>query len=191
MKVNTMTKLTNKESRLLFYKEFNSYFLPRISSMMKIGYIAALLYGICTDNLALAALVLLINLLLTSAILWCNKDIKATALPIIKNSGFLMSLIVSVITFLIACPFILFDFLETVATKFIGLNTNIVFKNRPKLIQAFSKDEILSTLKRRPLTKEDIENLFDENSKNELQILVNENIIKIIDSAGVEFYKYL
>ena len=84
-----------------------------------------------------------------------------------------------------------FDFLETVATKFIGLNTNIVFKNRPKLIQAFSKDEILSTLKRRPLTKEDIENLFDENSKNELQILVNENIIKIIDSAGVEFYKYL
>ena len=83
-----------------------------------------------------------------------------------------------------------FDFLETVATKFIGLNTNIVFKNRPKLIQAFSKDEILSTLKRRPLTKEDIENLFDENSKNELQILVNENIIKIIDSAGVEFYKY-
>lgn len=84
-----------------------------------------------------------------------------------------------------------FHFLETVATKFIGLNTNIVFKNRPKLIQAFSKDEILSTLKRRPLTKEDIENLFDENSKNELQILVNENIIKIIDSAGVEFYKYL
>ena len=84
-----------------------------------------------------------------------------------------------------------FNFLETVATKFIGLNTNIVFKNRPKLIQAFSKDEILSTLKRRPLTKEDIENLFDENSKNELQILVNENIIKIIDSAGVEFYKYL
>lgn len=84
-----------------------------------------------------------------------------------------------------------FDFLEIVATKFIGLNTNIVFKNRPKLIQAFSKDEILSTLKRRPLTKEDIENLFDENSKNELQILVNENIIKIIDSAGVEFYKYL
>ena len=84
-----------------------------------------------------------------------------------------------------------FDFLESVATKFIGLNTNIVFKNRPKLIQAFSKDEILSTLKRRPLTKEDIENLFDENSKNELQILVNENIIKIIDSAGVEFYKYL
>lgn len=84
-----------------------------------------------------------------------------------------------------------FDFLETVATKFIGLNTNIVFKNRPKLIQAFSKDEILSTLKRRPLTKEDIENLFDENSKNKLQILVNENIIKIIDSAGVEFYKYL
>ena len=33
--------------------------------------------------------------------------------------------------------------------------------------------------------------IFDENSKNELQILVNENIIKIIDSAGVEFYKYL
>jgi wyosine [tRNA(Phe)-imidazoG37] synthetase (radical SAM superfamily) len=84
-----------------------------------------------------------------------------------------------------------FDFLESVATKFIGLNTNIVFKNRPKLIQAFSKDEILSTLKRRPLTKEDIENLFDEVSKKELQILINQDIIKIIDSAGVEFYKYL
>ncbi len=84
-----------------------------------------------------------------------------------------------------------FEFLESVATKFFGLNTNIVFKNRPKLIQSFSKDEIISTLKRRPLTKEDIENLFDEVSKKELQCLVNENIIKIVDSAGVEFYKYL
>ena len=84
-----------------------------------------------------------------------------------------------------------FDFLESVAEKFLRLNTNIVFKNRPKLIQSFSKDEIIAILKRRPLTKEDIENLFDENSKNELQVLVSENIINIINSAGVEFYKYL
>jgi hypothetical protein len=84
-----------------------------------------------------------------------------------------------------------FEFLESVASKFVGLNTNIVFKNRPKLVQSFLKDEIISTLKRRPLTKEDIENLFDEDSKKELQYLIDENIIKIVDSAGVEFYKYL
>ena len=84
-----------------------------------------------------------------------------------------------------------YEFLEKVANRFENINVNIVFKNRPKLVQSFLKDEIISTLKRRPLTKEDIENLFDEDSKKELQYLIDENIIKIVDSAGVEFYKYL
>ena len=44
-----------------------------------------------------------------------------------------------------------YEFLQSVANKFINININIVYKNRPKLIQSFSLNEITSMLKRRPL----------------------------------------
>lgn len=84
-----------------------------------------------------------------------------------------------------------YEFLEHVAGRFININVNIVYKNRPKLIQSFSKEEIISILKRRPLTKEDIENMFDDESKIVLNYLVNKEIIKLINSSGVYFYKYI
>ena len=83
-----------------------------------------------------------------------------------------------------------YEFLENVANKFQNINVNIVYKNRPKLIQTYNSDEIIATLKRRPLTKEDIDNMFDEESKLILKGLEKKEIIQLIDNAGVEFYKY-
>ncbi len=84
-----------------------------------------------------------------------------------------------------------YEFLEFVATKFQNVNVNIVYKNRPKLIQSYNKEEIISMLKRRPLTKEDIENMFDNQSKIILEELIKNKSITIINSSGVAFYKSL
>lgn len=82
-----------------------------------------------------------------------------------------------------------YEFLEKVANKFENINVNIVYKNRPASIQTFDEDEIISMLKRRPLTKEDIENLFDNQTKKILENLINSNIISVVNSGGVDFYK--
>ncbi len=84
-----------------------------------------------------------------------------------------------------------YETLERVANKFEGINVNIAFKNRPKQTNSFSKEEVISMLKRRPLTRDDIENLFDKNSKKILEDLVKKEIISLIDSSGIKFYKFL
>lgn len=84
-----------------------------------------------------------------------------------------------------------YEFLESVASRFENINTNIVYKNRPKSIQSFNKEEIITMLKRRPLTNEDIDNLFDEKSKIVLNDLVENKMIRIVNSSGVDFYKKL
>ena len=84
-----------------------------------------------------------------------------------------------------------YEFLEYVANKFKDIDVNIIYKNRPKLIQSFTQDEIISMLKRRPLTKEDINNMFDNDSKIILEELLNKEIISTVNSSGVEFFKFL
>ncbi|MBU0924684.1 radical SAM protein [bacterium] len=84
-----------------------------------------------------------------------------------------------------------YEFLESIAIRFENLNMNIIYKNRPKSIQSYSYEEIKKMLKRRPLTKEDIENMFDEKSKLLLEELIKEEIITIVNSSGIEFYKNL
>ena len=84
-----------------------------------------------------------------------------------------------------------FEFLEHIANTFEGINVNIAYKNRPKSIQSYSKDEIISMLRRRPLTQEDIENMFDEQAKVELQILIDNEKIALVNSSGIGFYKNL
>ena len=84
-----------------------------------------------------------------------------------------------------------YEFLESVANRFENINTNIIYKNRPKCIQYFDIEEIKSILKRRPLTKEDIENMFDEESKLNLNKLLENKMITLVDSSGVVFYKKL
>ncbi|MCT7562301.1 radical SAM protein [Aliarcobacter butzleri] len=82
-----------------------------------------------------------------------------------------------------------YEFLEDVANKFKGLNVNIVFKNRPKQIISYNKEEILSMINRRPLTIEDIENMFDNQSKILLEELIRNEEIGLVDNAGIKFYK--
>lgn len=84
-----------------------------------------------------------------------------------------------------------FEFLQKVADKFVGINTNIAYKNRPKQIQSYTQEEILSLLYRRPLTDDDIENMFDEDSKDLLNKLLKQDKIKLVNSSGVKFYKNL
>ncbi|PUE65635.1 radical SAM protein [Arcobacter lacus] len=82
-----------------------------------------------------------------------------------------------------------YEFLEKVANKFENINVNIVFKNRPKQIISYNKEEILSMINRRPLTIEDIENMFDNESKIILKELIKNDEIGLIDNAGIKFYK--
>ncbi|WP_323590121.1 radical SAM protein [Aliarcobacter butzleri] len=82
-----------------------------------------------------------------------------------------------------------YKFLEDVANKFEGLNVNIVFKNRQKQITSYNKEEILSMINRRPLTIEDIENMFDNQSKIFLEELIRNEEIGLVDNAGIKFYK--
>ncbi|MFX4219052.1 radical SAM protein, partial [Aliarcobacter butzleri] len=82
-----------------------------------------------------------------------------------------------------------YEFLEDVANKFEGLNVNIVFKNRPKQIISYNKEEILSMINRRPLTIEDTENMFDNQSKIFLEELIRNEEIGLVDNAGIKFYK--
>ncbi len=54
---------------------------------------------------------------------------------------------------------------------------------------SYSDEEILETLSKRPLTAEDIEVLFDEQSQNRVQNLLRKDKIKRVSTNGVEFYK--
>ncbi|XPV69623.1 MAG: radical SAM protein [Halarcobacter sp.] len=82
-----------------------------------------------------------------------------------------------------------FKLLEKVANTFEGINVNIAYKNRPKQTNSFTIEEIKSLLKRRPLTNEDIENMFDESSKKILDNMVKNKEISLVDSGGLNFYK--
>lgn len=54
---------------------------------------------------------------------------------------------------------------------------------------SYSDIEILETLSKRPLTAEDIEVLFDQQSQNRVQNLLQKEKIKQVSTNGVEFYK--
>ena len=54
---------------------------------------------------------------------------------------------------------------------------------------SYSRDEILRTIERRPLTDEDIEILFDDNSKKRLMELEEEGLIVKKELNRVNFYE--
>jgi len=54
---------------------------------------------------------------------------------------------------------------------------------------AYTEEEILDTLAKRPLTEEDIEVLFDEESQKRFELLKSKGKIVQVDSNGVIFYK--
>jgi len=53
----------------------------------------------------------------------------------------------------------------------------------------YSNEQILDTLRKRPLTMEDIEVLFDEESQKRFQNLLKSKKIKSVETNGVKFYK--
>jgi len=53
----------------------------------------------------------------------------------------------------------------------------------------YSDKEIVDTLRKRPLTQEDIDVLFDNESKNRFEKLLKEDKIKRVSTNGVIFYK--
>ena len=53
---------------------------------------------------------------------------------------------------------------------------------------SYSSDDILETLKKRPLTLDDIEVLFDKESRDRLESLVVKKAIKVENCAGYDFF---
>ncbi len=67
----------------------------------------------------------------------------------------------------------------------------IYIASRKKVVEkpsSYSTQEILETLKKRPLTQEDVDVLFDDMSKERLEILMKNNMIKTINSSGYYFF---
>jgi wyosine [tRNA(Phe)-imidazoG37] synthetase (radical SAM superfamily) len=67
----------------------------------------------------------------------------------------------------------------------------LITKNREKSSTKnhLLKGEILHTLNLRPLTKYDFVSLFDEETQENLQSLIDEELIKIVKVGNAEFYK--
>jgi len=67
----------------------------------------------------------------------------------------------------------------------------IYIASRKKVIEkpsAYQDRDILETLKKRPLTEEDINVLFDNESKNRFKKLIKEKRIKSVNSSGYDFF---
>ena len=71
-------------------------------------------------------------------------------------------------------------------------NQNIFIASRKNLLnkkESLTERDILNTLSKRPFTKSDIENIFDEKSKEIFNKLLKENKIEIKLAGSVEFFK--
>jgi len=67
----------------------------------------------------------------------------------------------------------------------------IYIASRKKVISKpsfYTKEEIIDTIKKRPLTQDDIDVLFDKESKLILKELINSNQLKIVSSSGYNFF---
>lgn len=83
-----------------------------------------------------------------------------------------------------------FSELHQIAQKFDAtLPINIASRQHAEGCQsAYSEDEIINTLDKRPLTPEDVDILFDTSSKTRLKKLLDEKIIIQIERSNVLFY---
>lgn len=82
-----------------------------------------------------------------------------------------------------------FETLEILSREIEHIPLVIIKRNRIKNQKEFSCDEIIELLRRRPQSAEDIDDLFDEKSKIQLNKLLNEGKANIVNAAGVIFYK--
>ena len=82
-----------------------------------------------------------------------------------------------------------FDEINTIANVFKDLPIVVTHKNTKKSLQNFTKNEIKSLLRLRPLNLEDIENTFDTYSKDILKDLVSKKIVRKVLISGIYFFK--
>jgi wyosine [tRNA(Phe)-imidazoG37] synthetase (radical SAM superfamily) len=80
------------------------------------------------------------------------------------------------------------DDLKNLSEYFYKLPISIIHKEQPKKKIDFSEDEILHTIKRRPQSQADVNYLFSENSKQNLQKLLDKKRVFKRKIAGVDFY---
>ena len=67
----------------------------------------------------------------------------------------------------------------------------IYIASRKKVVEkpsSYTQKDILDTIKKRPLTQEDVDVLFDDSSKERLQILIDKQEIRTINSSGYDFF---
>jgi len=67
----------------------------------------------------------------------------------------------------------------------------IYIASRKKVVEkpsSYNDSDILETIKKRPLTQEDIDVLFDDKSKVRLNNLIAKNRIKSVNSSGYDFF---
>jgi len=67
----------------------------------------------------------------------------------------------------------------------------IYIASRKKVVEkpsSYTQKDILDTIKKRPLTQEDVDVLFDDPSKERLKILIEKQEIGTINSSGYDFF---
>jgi len=72
--------------------------------------------------------------------------------------------------------------------KYFRCSVNICSKGTINNQKYYTRQEILNTIDKRPLTKDDIIALFDNRAKKNLEDLVKDSQLSITNVAGVEFY---
>lgn len=78
--------------------------------------------------------------------------------------------------------------LKNLSSHFIGLPISIIHKEQPKTRIDLSEEAIIHTIKRRPQSQSDVDYLFSEHSKQNLQKLLDKKEILKQKIAGVVFY---
>jgi len=83
-----------------------------------------------------------------------------------------------------------FERLHELATLFENsLTVHIASRSKgKKVLKTYTKEEIVTTLSKRPLTQDDIDSLFDTVSKKRLEKLVEEKIVTLKELGGLNFF---
>lgn len=85
-----------------------------------------------------------------------------------------------------------YEKLVDIANSFEGLPVTIAHRDKKmQNLEDFSEDEVLTLIARRPLTQDDVEHLFTDVSKQNLQSLLQKNKIQTVINNSVKFYKIL
>ncbi|WP_037919458.1 radical SAM protein [Sulfurihydrogenibium subterraneum] len=81
--------------------------------------------------------------------------------------------------------------LYEIAKMFEGLNVNVATRKAGGLVQKvhLDKEDIIKTFKNRAYTENDIETLFDEETKKYISELLSQNQLKIYSVANLKFIK--